>query len=149
MTDKDLYGFTSDYWSAAITYQYAFDNPVMTKNSEGIPELAFNTPKLAQIVDKLYTFFYENPGSYVGDWGVSGPFWHEGRVLFLNGLFTNASTYRDLEFDFGIIPYPKWDEVQARYYTMSDGAHDVMAVPITTDDPERTSIIVEALNAES
>lgn len=149
MTDKDLYGFTSDYWSAAITYQYAFDNPVMTKNSEGIPELTFNSPKLPQIVDKIYSFFYENPGSFVGDWGVSGPIWREGRVLFLNGLFSGAAGYRDLEFDFGIIPYPKWDEAQAKYYTMSDGAHDVMAVPITCDDTERTSIIVEALNAES
>lgn len=149
MTDKDLYGFTSDYWSAAITYQYAFDNPVMTKNSEGIPELTFNSPKLPQIVDKIYSLFYENPGSFVGDWGVSGPIWREGRVLFLNGLFSGAAGYRDLEFDFGIIPYPKWDEAQAKYYTMSDGAHDVMAVPITCDDTERTSIIVEALNAES
>jgi hypothetical protein len=149
MTDKDLYGFTSDYYSAAITYQYAFDNPVMTKNSEGIPELTFNSSKLPELVDKIYSLFYENPGSYVGDWGISMPIWREARALFLNGLFSQAESYRDLEFDFGIIPYPKWDEAQESYYTMSDGAHDVMAVPVTCSDPERTSIIVEALNAES
>ena len=32
---------------------------------------------------------------------------------------------------------------------MSDGAHSVMAVPITISNPEYTSIILEALNAET
>ena len=32
---------------------------------------------------------------------------------------------------------------------MADGAHGTMMVPITISDPERTSIIIEALNAET
>ena len=149
MNELDLYGFTTDYYSAAITYQYAFDNPVMTKKEGGIPEMTYNSPKMPEIVDKLIDFFYANEGSYPGDWGVSGPLWMEGRALFLNGLFSSAESYRDYDFDFGIIPYPKWDENQVSYYTMSDGAHDVMAVPISSSNPERSSVIVEALNAES
>jgi hypothetical protein len=149
MDETDLYGLTSDYYSAAITYQYAFDNPVMTKNSDEIPELTFNSVKMPEIVNKVISLFYDNPGSYVGDWAIPTPIWEGGRALFLNGLFASAESYRDYEFDFGIIPYPKWDEQQQNYYTMSDGAHDVMAVPVSCSDPERTSIIVEALNAES
>jgi hypothetical protein len=149
MDAADLYGFTTDYYSAAVTYQYAFDNPVMTKDADGIPQLTYNSGKMPEIVNKLMDFFYANEGSYPGDWGVSGPIWQAGRALFLNGLFSSAEGYRDFEFDFGIIPYPKWDEIQDKYYTMSDGAHDVMAVPVTCIDTERTSIIVEALNAES
>lgn len=149
MNDQDLFGFTTDYYSAAITYQYAFDNPVMTKNEGGIPEMTYNNGKMPEIVNTLIDFFYANEGSYPGTWGVSGPIWEAGHALFLNGLFASAESYRDYEFDFGIIPYPKWDENQKNYYTMSDGAHDVMAVPVSCTDPERTSVIVEALNAES
>lgn len=149
MDAADLYGFTTDFYSAAVTYQYAFDNPVMTKDEGGIPEFTYNNGKMPDIIDKIIDFFYGNEGSYPGTWGVSGPIWQEGRALFLNGLFSSAESYRDFEFDFGIIPYPKWDENQKNYYTMSDGAHDVMAVPVTCADTERASIIVEALNAES
>ncbi len=149
MDTTDKWGFTSDYYSAAITYQYAFNNPVMTKNSKGVPEVTYNNGKMPDIVNRLYTFFYENEGSIVDTWGVSGPIWTAGNVLFLNGLFSSAESYRSYDFDFGIIPYPKWDTAQTNYYTMSDGAHDIMAVPKTIRDGERTSIIIEALNAES
>ena len=54
-----------------------------------------------------------------------------------------------LEVPFGIIPYPKWDEAQKSYYTMSDGAHDVMTVPITCGNVEYASMIIEAMNAET
>lgn len=148
MDANDLYGFTTDWFSAAVTYQYAFNNPVMTKDEGGIPEVTYNNGKMPEIVDRLIDFF-NNEGSFPGGWGVSGPIWTAGHALFLNGLFSSAESYRDLEFDFGIIPYPKWDEAQTEYYTMSDGAHDVMAVPKTVVDLERASIIIEALNAES
>ena len=149
MDENDLYGFSTDYYSAAIAYQYGFNNPIMKWNNEGIPEMQLNIPKTVAIVEKLYNFFWNNPGSYPGTWGVTGPIWEAGRVLFINGLFSNSSSYRNYEFDYGLIPYPKWDDEQTNYYSMSDGAHDVMAVPITISDPEFTSIIIEALNAET
>lgn len=54
-----------------------------------------------------------------------------------------------MENDYGILPYPKWDEAQTEYYTMVDGSHDILAVPITATNLERTGIITEALSAES
>jgi ABC-type glycerol-3-phosphate transport system substrate-binding protein len=149
MDENDLYGFTSDFYSAAVTYQYAFDNPVFKKDSSGELKLSYYSPKMIQIVDKVYELFYGNEGSYVGTWGVSGPIWQGGRAMLLNGIFESAVQYRSSDIDFGILPYPKFDEQQEKYLTMSDGAHSIMAVPVTVSDPERTSIIIEALNAES
>ena len=120
----------------------------MQMDSEGVPQLAFNTPKMTNIVEKVWELFRENPGSYTGTWGVPGPIFREGRSLLMNGLFSTSSGMRDVDFEFGIIPYPKYDEDQSEYYTMVDGAHSIMAVPITAD-PEYVSVILEALNAES
>jgi len=53
-----------------------------------------------------------------------------------------------MEADFGIIPYPKYDENQARYYVRSGGGWPKI-VPAHAPNPERTSIILEALAAES
>ena len=146
---EDLYGLVSDYYSATITYQYAFDNPVMTKDEDGVPEVNFNTPKTIAIVEKINDFAWNNNGAHFGDWNVYADIWQNNRTMYLNGLFSSALNYRAMETDFGIIPYPKYDETQSNYYSMSDGAHTIMAIPKTITDIERNSIIIEALNAES
>jgi hypothetical protein len=56
---------------------------------------------------------------------------------------------RDAEFEYGIIPYPKYDENQAAYYTMADGFHTLLGIPKTSPDLTMTAVITEALNAYS
>jgi len=150
-SDKDdQFGLVTDFYSAAINYQYAYDNPVMGKDSDGMPVITYlDGDKMTSIVDKVYSLFNENSGVRAETWGDSGPIWNAGHALFINNLFSSSESYRDLEFDFGIIPYPKWDTNQEAYYTMADGAHDLQAVPQTVGNTEMTSIIIEALNAES
>ena len=82
-------------------------------------------------------------------WGTGWNAWTAGNLLAYTGLFQNANGYRELEFDYGIIPYPKYDEAQSRYYTMSDGAHGCMLIPITVQNIEWSSMLTEALNAET
>jgi hypothetical protein len=57
--------------------------------------------------------------------------------------------FRELEDEFGILPYPKWDEGQENYITMSDGHHEAMAVPKTAGNLEAIGVVTEALCAES
>jgi hypothetical protein len=53
---------------------------------------------------------------------------------------------RSAEFDFGIVPYPKYDSVQENYYSYVDGHASMMAVPLCLTDPEWTGIIIEELS---
>ena len=72
------------------------------------------------------------------------------QVLFMPNTFLVATTaLRDFTTDYGIIPYPKWDEAQEGYYTMVDGGHEGMAIPVSVSDVDFVGTIVEALNAES
>ena len=50
---------------------------------------------------------------------------------------------RDLKFDFGYLPYPKYDEGQKDYVVIAAGG--LMAVPNSITDPERTGLVMEAL----
>ena len=54
---------------------------------------------------------------------------------------------RDIETDFGYLPYPKYDETQKEYVVWSNGG--MLAIPATASDIERTGAIVEALSAGS
>ena len=147
--ESDLLALSGDPYSAVVTYQYSFDNPLFSLDAEGVPQMTFDREKAHSIVEKLNALYWETPGAFTQGWGTGWESWTENRLLCYTGLFGSAAGYRDLDFDFGIIPYPKYDENQTSYYTMSDGAHGGMMVPITVQDTESVSIILEALNAET
>ncbi len=67
-----------------------------------------------------------------------------GRLLFLAGTMNNVPTMRGMETDFGILPYPKYDEAQDKYYTyVQTWAAGCAAIPINVKDVEASSIIME------
>ncbi len=149
-SEDDLLCISGDPYSAVVTYQYAFDNSTYSIGEDKIPYLSMDREKANDIATKLNDLYHTTAGGYTKDWGSGNTAWANGNLLFKTGLFQNAVGYRDIEsFDFGIIPYPKYDEAQSNYYTMSDGAHGAMTVPITIPNPEYTSIILEAMNAET
>lgn len=147
--ENDRLAISGDPYSAVVTYQYSFDNPLFSINDEGVPEFTMDREKLASIVEKLNALYHDSLGGYTEGWGTGWTAWSAGNLLLYTGLFQSSTGYRDLEFDYGIIPYPKYDEAQTRYYTMSDGAHGCMLIPITVQNIEWSSILTEALNAET
>ena len=69
----------------------------------------------------------------------------EGRALFTDMNMTDVITLRTMDADFGIVPWPKYDE-QSEYCTNVDAGTNLFVVPITASDPERTSAILEAMS---
>ena len=55
-----------------------------------------------------------------------------------------------MESDFGILPYPKYNAQQDKYYSRMEGC-DMFFAPISAsqDALDRTSVILEALSSES
>lgn len=155
----DYFGFSSDPNSNADAYLWAFDNPVMKKDSDGIPRLSIKTEKINVIFDKLHNLFFDSPGSYVdfkykGRWGYSmglgEDMFKAGKALFANSsIGASISMFRDLEHDYGIIPYPKFDENQKNYMTMSDGSHAVLGVPLTAENLDMIGAVTETLCSET
>lgn len=70
----------------------------------------------------------------------------EGRMLFGDTTFHYVKTLRDIDADFGLLPYPKWDDTQRDYMSRAEGGIRCPMVPITVSDPEYVSIIMEALS---
>lgn len=156
--NDDLYGYTSDCQSNINTYLWAFDNPVFRKVGDKL-EYVYKTDKMPDIVEKLTNTFTQYQGirtdtKYVSaagnSHGYSRDMFQRSLSIFANGYISMSLTnFRDMTDDFGILPYPKWDEAQESYYTMADGHHEALAVPKTASDLERIGVITEALCAES
>ena len=158
--EEDLFGYTSDCCSNLNAYLWAFDNPVFSKNGD-VLEYTYKTDKVTSMITKLCDTFNLYDGIKVGkqDYkSATGKTGHDyscdmfakGQTVLANGYISmSLSSFRDLEDEFGILPYPKWDEAQENYITMSDGHHEAMAVPKTAANLEAIGVITEAMCAES
>lgn len=86
----------------------------------------------------------ENPDAFVSRQSNNEQYkiFEAGNALF-EPYASDPLLLRNLEFDFGYLPYPKYDEGQKDYVVVAAGG--LMAVPNSLTDPERTGIIMEAL----
>ncbi len=153
---NDFYGFTQVNGTALNSYLWSFDNSVCRKDGEGVPQLLESTPKIDSIVKDIYDFCFNNNGVYFDPTTINAEnkandIFNSQRAIFVMGYVGNANnkTYRDFEFDYGLIPLPKYDENQKNYQTMVGGQHTALAIPKTVDDLEFVGTIVEALSAEN
>ena len=71
-----------------------------------------------------------------------------GRYLFMGMVLERIEDLREMEVDFGILPFPKYDEAQERYYTTILRRYTVAAVPGTAADSSNSALILEAMAAE-
>ncbi len=71
-----------------------------------------------------------------------------GDILFLTSQMHDAVTdLRDMTADYGIIPFPKYEESQDGYHTFSRSTHAVAGMPVTCADIDRAGAVIEAIAA--
>lgn len=149
--DDDQYGLTTTTGFSAATYQWGFGQTIC-RMENGMPELNFPNPRMNSIVEKIYDLYFNSEGvrsyAYNEDW-LS--IFTSNKAFMMDHYLYSAITMRDYKGEFGIIPYPKFDESQDKYYSIADGFHNAFAVPITTaaEDYEFVGSVLEALNSET
>ena len=149
---EDFYGIVSSTRSPLNTFMWSCDNPIMKADSDGIPQLVYYQDKTSAIVEKVMGLFFDNTGGYTdkNKYTLGDDLFAVGRAMMVPSTFSGAmKNFRENKNPFGVLPYPKYDEAQTNYYTMSDGSHALLSVPVTVKDTEFTGIITEALCAES
>lgn len=150
-SNTDFYGFTAEKATNLDVYTFAFDIPLVKNNEDGVPELAINTPKTIEAVEKVNKLYWDGVGSYIPeDYSEPVQMFRSGNALFTTTYLTQAfSTFRDMTDDYSILPYPKWDESQEKYMTGAMDNYSVLGIPVTVSDLEMVSLITESLNIES
>lgn len=149
MTEVDQYGLL-DNKNTGYSYMYAADQRVTVPDADGWPTLTLNTERMTEIVNKYYNLIHSGE-TYLDVYSnASYPTSTyrntivEGRAflasLDVGGLYAQL---REIEFDFGILPMPKFDAAQESYRVFCGAG--LIGVPTNAPDPERTSVIAEAL----
>lgn len=73
----------------------------------------------------------------------------EGRTLFISGTVSHATSYREMENDFGVLPIPVLNEGDELRNSCNTWLPSGIGVPITADNLERTGLIMETMAAYS
>jgi len=148
---SDVYGYTAFILDAPYDFFYGSGNTVVKNDSDGIPQLAIDTERAVSTTEKVYDIFYTYNSFLSSEPNITGndlplTMFSEGRSFITGiGLTDLYQYFRSMEDDFGIIPVPKLDENQAEYMSFVNGCSNIVVVPKTVADTERTGIILEAL----
>ena len=141
--EKDRLGYVTSMWGGPINMQFAGGISIITI-TDGIPEITFMNERTVEVFQRYFKQI--TPGVNI-DIPHKDAFM-KGNVTFLNANINSAVTYREMEDDFGIIPFPKYSE-EMEYRTNVDGGANLFLVPITVTDLERNSVIIEGMASES
>ena len=149
--EGDYFGMASDQQSNFNTYQWAGGNKIFRQNADGVLEYSYFSEHLVNLFDACYDLINNTAGVYTYMDHNSGTIQFAAyNTLTSNSLLEHAITFlADFENEYGIIPYPKYDEAQQEYMTMVDGSHEAMAVGKAAADLEFIGIMTEVLCAES
>lgn len=134
-----------------LAYYYGFDQRLVTVSSDLELTMDLNCEKAADITQSMHDLFFNTQGvwncSDSSNTGILDKF-VKGTALFcpmeIQYLY---SELRDYNNDYGILPFPKWDETQSEYYSVCDAGCNVLSVPITAQNTEMIGVMVEALSA--
>ena len=167
-SEGDFYAFAS-WWSGPIpsdAFQFGMDARITRKDENGVPYLDYYSEKGVDVVSKLYHFnadsagvLYKpgaaNVGGYYNNGDANGMIedkFINGTLIFVAYQLSTATSFSNMTDDFGLLPMPKYNKEQERYYTSQADGYSAFAVAADVVDREKIDVVgttLEKLNEES
>lgn len=162
----DIYGYGCDVSNRTMPWVTALGEKFFTLNEDRTDvAITLGSEKIYKALEKLCNFQHTSRGAYTcyGTYDyftenpVDGKEWAmedfvSGTIMIMPTTFNSCfNNFTSLDFSYGMIPFPKYDEMQERYLTVPEYDFSVYGVPATLplEDYDMVGIIMEALNAES
>ncbi len=140
---KDRWGLLTHSENYAGMWMSA-GQALVSLDDKDVPQMTWNSEQFINVWEKICTIMgdeavYSDSIDYI----TSGL--REGNALFATEVVAFIRAYRENEREFGILPMPKYDENQDRYYTYVAVNSDLMVVSKAISDPSCTGEILECL----
>ncbi|MBQ2732748.1 MAG: extracellular solute-binding protein [Clostridia bacterium] len=144
---RDEYGLIM--WDDTLITMINAAGESLATLEDDVLTLTANSPVAVEMVDKYFELCNDQ-SVYNFQHGAGGVGWVEmytnGQALFLIEYLKALTTFRDTDLEYGILPMPKLNEQQERYYCGLAGYQAGMyCIPVDVYDEELSGIITEAL----
>ena len=154
----DRYGFIGQR-DTLISFLHSSGETIVKKDADDYPYITFGTERSYLAMEGCYKIMYDMTithnahhieGKVPGIYPVSEEMFMSNRALFMWLRLRIVENLRSMDKDFGILPLPKLDEIQEKYYTdVISYTGAAMCIPVTASNTDRTGHILEAICAEA
>lgn len=150
MADNDQYGIVSSvtrHYSALLA---GANIKYIDRDENGdlyfaIPESEYALTAISKLVqlnagNDIYTSGTNDIGG-----GAESPIFYNNRALFIAAYVGEAARMRDIEFNIGIVPSPKYTVEQEQYYSLVEGgAQTILPKTLGTEAQHKTAVLLDA-----
>lgn len=148
--NEDSFGYLSASKMTLPSFWIGAGEHTLEMDSEGVPQLTIEDERFIGVLEKVYEMTYDNGARYKGSDDSDVPTYCRNMFEANQSLFMDCSmfwvgTLRDMETDFGIIPYPKYDEAQDKFYSRVS-YYMPPVLPMTNKNLEIVGAILETAN---
>lgn len=161
MTEVDMYGTLMEHHNPRM-FLYASGFRATTNDETGYPQVTLlkDGDKVVNLYEKLKQVFTNEECSYCmtcSDVQFDSALYPH-KYSYLRQLFTQdlylfhytsegaMASFAEMESEFGVVPFPKYDEFQDGYKTIYPYNNNLLAIPNVSENLERTAIILEDMN---
>ena len=161
----EVHGAVNAVADFVITMFVASDFALVVQDDEEVLRIFDDETRFVEIYTTIKDVFYASNGidkmNYISvdsnssaSASMTAPgkttvYFGNGTATFFSGPIGDIRKFRSCEFDYGVLPHPKYDTDQDQYKSMVIRYAASLAVPATSPDTERTAIILENMAAFS
>ncbi len=144
---QDRVGFTGYKTATELGFTHAADVELFSRGEDGSVVYDGVSEKYYDVVSRYSEVlgdksFAEHNGDFAGRF-------RSDLTLFTSFTVGGLSVMRETEFDYYVLPFPKYDAAQENYISFITNQIQPMMIPITVADTERAGVVLENLCAES
>lgn len=155
MNADDQYGFSGELGWQIVSAITGGGQRLVEKNGDKY-HVALGNESAVNLVEKLRNFMFDSANAYMWEYstttdpnggGTPPVNFADGKSLFYQAPLSYFEFMRGSEVEYGILPYPKYDESQKDYETLNWAGY--MVALKTISDPGLVGYVVELLSSES
>ena len=153
--DKDdQYGYYADIVRTSDGMLGSCNIQFVEINEQGDPYFVLEqNERTFEFIEKVHSLLYDDNRTFIyestGLDTENTRGFISGKALFLPYTMFGAAYLRDMENDWGIIPMPKLNEEQDKYYTTAHNGFSSFAILSNCKYPDTAAAFCEAMSSES
>ena len=142
----DTYGVAGTGWVDMASFVTASNLKIVDKDEDGLYQMAYenNSEKTLAMLEKLCKMYNDEYAYFYPPFKTNPTLdFSEGRTMLHLMETSDLPDIRGLEFRFGVLPLPMYDEAQGEYRSLS--WNGVLFVPTTIRDRNMVGEVIELL----
>ncbi len=150
--DADSYGLAIGPTNDADGFMQASNIQMFSRDENGLPYYNPEADKLNSLISKMYALMHQNEGTFLAkeDGSTLRDMFMQDKALLHPTQFYAIENYiSKMDSDYGILPFPKYDEAQEKYLTRVQDGVSLWCIPIDAKNTDLSSATMEAMAAEN